>query len=69
MKNVFIIISVFFLLATETFSMVPEPDIKGSKDHPMLTRMPEFWISGYKDAEFGNYNFIGSDRKPVVIEG
>jgi outer membrane protein OmpA-like peptidoglycan-associated protein len=69
MKNVVtVIISLVILLAGQAFSMQADQDIKGSKDHPLLTRMPGFHITGYKDTEFEGYRFI-VDKKPEVIEG
>jgi hypothetical protein len=70
MKNVTIVtLSLFFLLTGKSYSMTPEQDIKGSKDHPMVSRMPDFWISEYKVSEFDSYKFIGADKKPLIIEG
>jgi OOP family OmpA-OmpF porin len=70
MKNVMVVLIILFLLPTEgSLSMQTQPDFKGSKDHPLLTRMPDFRISDYKDIEFDSYRFIGSDKKPVIIEG
>jgi len=62
------IFSLFFLIMG-CLSWAIEPDVKGSKDHPLLSRMPDFRISDYKDIEFDSYKYIGSDKKPVVIEG
>jgi OOP family OmpA-OmpF porin len=70
MKNVMVVLIILFLLPTEgSLSMQTQPDFKGSKDHPLLTRMPDFRISDYKDIEFDSYRFIGNDKKPVIIEG
>lgn len=70
MKNLITLLSLFFLLAGKGLSTTPQQqDIKGSKDHPMISRMPDFWISEYKEAEFDNYKFIGADKKPRIIEG
>ena len=70
MKNVTImIISLFFLLIGKSLSTVSAQDFKGSKDHPLLSRMPDFRISDYKEAEFDSYRFIGADKKPGAIEG
>jgi len=70
MKNVMVVLIILFLLPTEgSLSMQTQPDFKGSKDHPLLTRMPDFRISDYKDIEFDSYRFIGNDKKPVLIEG
>lgn len=63
------IFSLFFVLAGFNLSYAADQDAKGSKDHPMLSRMPDFYISEYKDTEFDSYRFIGSDKKPVSIEG
>jgi outer membrane protein OmpA-like peptidoglycan-associated protein len=68
-KLITVILSLFFLPTLEGFSMVPQQDLKGSKDHPLLSRMPGFSISEYKDLEFDSYNFIGADKKTVAIEG
>lgn len=65
-----VVLIILFLLPTEgSLSMQTQPDFKGSKDHPLLTRMPDFRISDYKDIEFDSYRFIGNDKKPVIIEG
>ena len=70
MKKVIIVIfSLLFLMPVKGVSQAVQQDIKGSKDHPMLTRMPDFWISDYKEAEFESYKFTGADKKPVVVEG
>lgn len=67
MKNAIIVISLFFLITS--FSIAQQQDSKGSKDHPLLSRMPDFRISDYRDMEFDSYRFIGADKKPVAIEG
>jgi len=35
-----------------------EVDVEGSKDHPMLSRMPGYYISSYTEQEFGTYDFF-----------
>jgi len=70
MKKLSVIIAVLFLLLPgELFSQASALDIKGSKDHPLISRMPEFWISEYKVSEYDSYKFIGADKKPLIIEG
>jgi outer membrane protein OmpA-like peptidoglycan-associated protein len=70
MKRIIIFISSLIILVSfNGLSQAPQQDIKGSKDHPLITRMPDFWISEYKVTEFDSYKFIGSDKKPVIIEG
>jgi OOP family OmpA-OmpF porin len=70
MKNVMaIIFSLGILLTGQGFSMQADQDIKGSKDHPLLTRMPGFHITGYKDTEFDSFRFLIQDKTPEVVEG
>lgn len=47
----------------------PKPDVKGSQDHPLVSRMPDFFISSYKDEGFGAERMAGPDGKPTSIEG
>jgi OmpA-OmpF porin, OOP family len=39
-----------------------QTDVEGSKDHPLITRMPDYYISDYTVSEFGAYD-------PTVIGG
>lgn len=70
MKKVFtVIFSLFFLLTGKSLSQTAQQDIKGSKDHPLISRMPDFRISEYKETEFDSYKYMGADKKPLIIEG
>jgi outer membrane protein OmpA-like peptidoglycan-associated protein len=70
MKNALaMLLSLLIILAGFTPSMAAEQDRKGSKDHPLLSRMPNFYIAEYKDTEFDSHKFIGEDKKPFNIEG
>lgn len=70
MKRTFLKTLILFLfISLNAFSQTPQQDIKGSKDHPLITRMPDFFISDYKDTDFESFKFIGADKKPVSIEG
>lgn len=39
-----------------------EKDVEGSKDHPLITRMPEYYINKYEVSEFAGFD-------PTVIGG
>jgi OmpA-OmpF porin, OOP family len=67
-KVLAIILSGLFVLAGSSV-VSAEQDFKGSKDHPLLTRMPDFYIAEYKDTEFDSHKFLGQDKKAVSIEG
>ena len=41
-----ILMGLFFVMASFGISAA-EPDKKGSKDHPLLSRMPNFYIESY----------------------
>ncbi|MRR09121.1 OmpA family protein [bacterium] len=57
------------LLAMSALSLAADPDVKGGKDHPLLTRMPGFHVSEYKEKDFDSYRFIDAGAKPAVTEG
>jgi OmpA-OmpF porin, OOP family len=53
------ILLISFLIAGVALA---QTDIKGSKDHPLITRMPDYYISEYNVSEFGAFD-------PTVIDG
>lgn len=64
-----ILFSLFFMLVATHLSIAAEPDVKGSKDHPLLSRMPDFRIGEYKSMDFDSHRFIDQDKKQVTVEG
>jgi OmpA-OmpF porin, OOP family len=46
-----------------------ETDIKGSKDHPLITRMPDYYISEYSVSEFAGFDPTVVGGKDVHWEG
>ncbi|HUU04525.1 MAG TPA: OmpA family protein [Patescibacteria group bacterium] len=69
-KNVFIIycFCLFVLSVTPVLSLAQE-DVPGSKDHPILTRMPSFYISDYQYKEFDQADFKNDKGEDIKIEG
>ena len=66
------VLSRFIIVSLVLFSGVSlsaQQDVKGSKDHPLLSRMQDFHISDYKESEFDSHKFVGADKKPVSVEG
>jgi len=45
-----------------------KPDTKGGKDHPLLTRMPNYYIYSYSEFEFDQVQ-VNIDGKDVKAEG
>jgi outer membrane protein OmpA-like peptidoglycan-associated protein len=65
--------SLIFILSLILFhfhtAIAGEADVKGSKDHPLLSRMPDFHISGYKFTDFDSHRFNDQTQKYVTVEG
>ena len=69
-KNVFLILGLclFALLVAPVLSVAQE-DEPDSKDHPLLTRMPDFYISDYEYKEFDKADFKNSKGEDIKVEG
>jgi OOP family OmpA-OmpF porin len=52
-----------------TGNVLAEKDVKGSNDHPLIIRMPGFYISHYKFSEFDAYDPTVIGGKAVHWEG
>jgi OOP family OmpA-OmpF porin len=46
-----------------------QDDVPGSKDHPLLTRMPGFYIEDYEEKSFDQADFKNSAGEDIKIEG
>jgi len=46
-----------------------ETDAEGTKDHPLLSRMPGFYISRAENKDFESHDFYLDDDKKVEVEG
>ncbi|RJR38432.1 MAG: OmpA family protein [Deltaproteobacteria bacterium] len=68
-KAMTVIFSLFLVLASCGLSLAADKDVKGGKDHPLLSRMPDFHIVEYKDKDFESHKFLGADGKHLPVEG
>ena len=68
-NSLIVIFTWLFVLAGFGLVVAAEQDVKGGKDHSLLSRMPEFFISEYKDNEFASQKFIDQNKQPVMVEG
>ena len=59
------------LLSLLLFGVAPaqEQDAEGSKDHPLLSRMPNFYIRNYEEKEFARYEFQSAAGETTAVEG
>lgn len=64
--HVVCILSIVSFMLTQ--AVAQELDVKGSKDHPLVTRMPDFYIGQYEENEFDLEKFK-TDEGTVNMEG
>lgn len=70
MKNTIIIASCLMcVLMIAVASFAQEADIPGSKDYPLLGRMPNFYISEYDEKDFDLHEFKDMNGEAVEVEG
>ncbi|TET68973.1 MAG: hypothetical protein E3J56_10555, partial [Candidatus Aminicenantes bacterium] len=65
-KTVIIIMTSLLIVFSYGITWAGKPDVKGSKDHPVVSRIPNFYISSYKDIEFDQYEFKLKKGKKIV---
>lgn len=58
----------FFLFVFGGIAFAQE-DKKGCKDHPMFTRMPNFYIYDCKEKDFDQIEFVEGEGKYIKVEG
>jgi hypothetical protein len=70
MKNTVIITSCLMcVLVIAVVSFAQEADLPGSKDYPLLGRMPNFYISEYDEKDFDLHEFKDMNGEEVEVEG
>ncbi len=68
--KIFIFIMGFLLSSLYSLSAVFEhKDVEGCKDHPMFTRMPNFYIQECKEKDFGQVEFVDEKGNEIKVEG
>lgn len=70
MKRIdYILTSILFISFLTVGVAFAQTDIEGSKDHPLITRMPDYYISQYNVSEFGGFDPTVIGGKEVHWEG
>jgi outer membrane protein OmpA-like peptidoglycan-associated protein len=55
------------VLLAGALPLFAQEDVEGSRDHPLLTRMPNYYIDEYEEREFESFEFeVGSDKYQTV---
>jgi outer membrane protein OmpA-like peptidoglycan-associated protein len=62
------VMSVMIILLTSS-AVSAQSDVSGSRDHPMFTRMKDFYITSYEVKEFDTQEFTDSKGRDLSIEG
>jgi OmpA-OmpF porin, OOP family len=71
-RAAFVLLSLLCLAIPAIAPAGPPPlqkDDPTCKDHPLLTRMPTYWIRGCKQSEFDGYDFKVTASKAEHVEG
>jgi outer membrane protein OmpA-like peptidoglycan-associated protein len=63
--------AIFALACIASFlSAASDPeDRPGSKEHPLFTRMPDYFIGDYSESEFARYQFKDKNGTPIPVDG
>jgi OOP family OmpA-OmpF porin len=70
MKRIsYILPSILFISFLTVGIALAQTDVQGSKDHPLITRMPDYYISQYNVSEFGGFDPTVIGGKDVHWEG
>jgi outer membrane protein OmpA-like peptidoglycan-associated protein len=69
MKKIMILSIVLFIAFCVTIGGAAAQDDPGCKDHPMLTRMPDFYIDSCEKKDFEQYRFVDSKGNEQPVEG
>jgi OOP family OmpA-OmpF porin len=67
-KRSLVVALIMIFCASAGFAVVQKDDPK-CKDHPLFTRMPDYWIRGCVQKQFDVYNFTVAKGKKVPVEG
>ncbi len=68
-RTVYILSSVLVISLLTVGVALAETDLPGSKDHPIITRMPDYYISQYTVSEFAGFDPTVIGGKEVHWEG
>lgn len=63
------VVGVVFLLLLIANSAFAQEDKKGCRDHPMFTRMPNFYITYCEENDFSQVEFVDEKREEIKVEG
>jgi hypothetical protein len=70
MKKYFLILFLYFLFILMAWNIAhAQKDAEGCKDHPLFTRMPNFYLSDCEEKDFDKAEFRDEKGKTIEVEG
>ena len=64
-----IVICVLLISALMVTLAIADEDAEGCQDHPLLTRMPDFYIQDCETREFDQMDFVNEQGNDITVEG
>lgn len=64
-----ILIFISLFLGVSSLIQGQEKDLEGSKDHPLITRMNNYYIDEYEEFEYDSHEFYDEEDNEYIIEG
>lgn len=59
----------YLFISTTGVAFSADPDVEGSKDHPMFNRLPGYRIQRYEEKEFDTLSFRDAKLNEIKLEG
>jgi len=69
MKTTLKVCASTFIILIIASSIQAQDDRQGSSDHPLISRMPDFWIAAYQESEYESHAFRDSSGIEIEVEG
>jgi len=69
MKFIFKVCTSIFIVLIMAGITYANKDRLGSSDHPLISRMPDFWIAVYQESEHESHTFRDSSGMATEVEG
>ena len=69
MKSIFKVCTSIFIVLIMAGITYANKDRLGSSDHPLISRMPDFWIAVYQESEYESHTFRDSSDMATKVEG
>ncbi len=61
--------AIFSILLIAPCIAYADTDRKGSRDHPLISRMPGFWIAAYQESAYESHTFRNRTNNKINIAG